>query len=120
MDENANTMPQETPTPETPKKEGELNTTMAFIAYLLFFVPLLTDSKDDPFVKFHVKQAIVLVVASLAAVVLGVIPFLGLIISPLASIAVTILWIVGMINALTGKQKEVPFIGKFADQYLKF
>ena len=37
------------------------NTTMAIIAYIIFFVPLLTgDAKKDSFVKYHVKQGLVL------------------------------------------------------------
>lgn len=33
----------------------EKNIGMAVVAYILFFIPLLTDAKNDPFVKYHVK-----------------------------------------------------------------
>ena len=40
---------------------GNKNTMMAVIAYILFFVPLLTgDAKKDSFVKYHTKQGLVL------------------------------------------------------------
>ena len=40
---------------------GKKNTTMAVIAYIIFFVPLLTgDAQKDAFVKYHVKQGLVL------------------------------------------------------------
>ncbi len=37
----------------------EKNTAMAAVAYLIFFLPLLTDAKNDQFVKYHVKQGLV-------------------------------------------------------------
>ncbi|NIR47464.1 hypothetical protein GWO43_04305, partial [candidate division KSB1 bacterium] len=42
------------------QQDGAHNTAMAIIAYIIFFVPLLTDARDDPFVKYHVKQGLVL------------------------------------------------------------
>ncbi|HOE15288.1 MAG TPA: hypothetical protein PLH82_01145 [Candidatus Paceibacterota bacterium] len=43
----------------------EKNTGMAILAYILFFIPLLTDSKKDPFVKYHVKQGLVLFIGGI-------------------------------------------------------
>jgi len=44
-------------------KTEEKNTGMAIVAYILFFIPLLTDAKKDPFVKYHVKQGLVIFLA---------------------------------------------------------
>ena len=41
------------------------------------------------------------------------IPILGWIIAPIASILITVLSVIGIINALNGKAKELPIIGKF-------
>jgi len=49
--------PANQPSPSTqPTQSGQKNTAMGIIAYIVFFVPLLTSSKNDPFVKYHVKQ----------------------------------------------------------------
>lgn len=113
------TKKEETPTPE--KTGSGKNTTMAVVAYLLFFVPLLTESKNDPFVKFHVKQGIVLVVLSLLnAVLAAVLSFIWFAIAPLVSLAIFVLLIMGIINAVNGKMEPVPVVGKYAEQYLKF
>jgi len=34
---------------------------LAIVAYILFFIPLLTDAKNDPFVKFHVKTRVLII-----------------------------------------------------------
>ena len=93
--------------------KGEKNTGMAVIAYLLFFVPLLTDSKNDPFVKFHVHQGFILFVTAALASILNIILMpLGM----LAMIGVIILAIIGISNALHGKEEDLPIIGQFKDK----
>lgn len=97
---------------------GNKNTAMAVIAYILFFIPLLTgDAKKDPFVKYHTKQGLVLFLLAFLINVLGwIIPFyFWFSISWILSLGVLILLIIGISNAVGGKQKPLPVIGNFAD-----
>jgi len=94
----------------------EQNKTMAIIAYLLFFVPLLTgDHEKSPFVKFHTNQGLVLflaaVVGTTAASIL-IIVLIGLVLLPLVCLACLALCIIGIINAVNGQMKPLPIIGK--------
>ncbi len=116
------------PQPQTPSG----NTGMAILAYLgiLIVVPFLTEAKNDPFVKFHLKQGLALIITEiiffvvqvfigifLSALRLGI---LGLFIYPILwilGLGFLILTIVGIINAATGKQKELPIIGQFARNF---
>lgn len=121
MSEEKKDQVETTATVEFTKEDIDKNKGMAILAYIIFFIPLLTEAKDSPFVKFHIKQAIVLIVASILVSVIGaVIPFLGLLIAPIGSLVVFILWIMGLMHAINGEAKQVPVIGKYADQYLKF
>ena len=108
---------------ESESKSDEENVGMAVVAYLFFFIPLLTDSKDDPFVKFHVKQSLLIVCFSLALYILRYIPVIGraiYVISPLISLAEFAFIIIGIMNALNRKKKELPWIGQFAEKWFKF
>ena len=106
------TNPQAPSVPGTPSK----NTTMAVIAYILFFVPLLTDAKKDPFVKYHVKQGLALFVCALAvSLFFQVLPFLFAI-AWVLDILVIVLLVIGIMNASRGEQKPLPIIGKFAEK----
>lgn len=99
---------------------GKKNTAMAVIAYILFFVPLLTgDVKKDPFVKYHVKQGLVLFLLAVLIQVIGwIIPFyFWYSISWLLSMCVLVLLILGIVNAVNGKQEPLPVVGKFADVF---
>jgi len=98
---------------ETQKK----NTTMAIVAYILFFVPLLTEAKNDPFVKYHVKQGLSLFICGVAVSFLsGILSWFFRWISSLLSFGVFILFIIGVINASKGEEKPLPLIGKFAEK----
>lgn len=93
---------------------------MAVIAYILFFVPLLTgDAKKDPFVKYHVKQGLVLFLLAVLVNVIGwVIPFyLWYSISWILSLGILVLLILGIVNAVNGKQEPLPLVGGFADVF---
>lgn len=97
---------------------GKKNTTMAMIAYILFFVPFLTgDAKKDAFVKFHTKQGLVLfLLAFLLNVVSWIIPLsFWWMIHDLLSLGTLVLLIIGIANAAGGKEQQLPLIGKFAD-----
>lgn len=100
---------------EAPKKEK--NTGMAIVAYIIFFLPLLTEAKKDPFVKYHVKQGLVLFLAGLVTRIIVYIPFIGWILVWFCNILLLILFITGIMNVLNSKQKPLPLIGKFADKF---
>jgi uncharacterized membrane protein len=116
MEENTST----SQAPVEKKTEGEKNTMMAIIAYFLFFVPLLTESKNDPFVKYHVKQGLALFIVAVANSLIGSVISVWYFISGFVGIGLLVLWIMGIINAANGKTQPVPVIGKLAEQYLKF
>ncbi len=96
--------------------QRQKNTGMAVVAYILFFVPLLTDAKDDPFVKYHVKQGLTLFIAWFAVSVVSMVPPI-LFVSPLLHLGMFILLIIGIMHALNGKEEELPVIGQFAKNF---
>lgn len=85
------------------------------LSYLapLWLVGLLA-APNEPDVRFHVNQGIVLTIAEVAVGILGsVIPFIGwFIILPIGSIFCCVIGIMGIVHAVKGEQKEMPLIGK--------
>ncbi len=101
---------------ETSEKTKELNTGMAVLAYIIFFVPLLTDAKDDPYVKYHVKQGLVLFIAWVLTGVFNMVPVIGWFLAPIVYLVLLVLLIMGILNAVNGNKKPLPLIGQFADK----
>lgn len=107
---------------------------VAILSYLLIgIIWYFADGKmkESSLVKFHVKQSLnMLIISVILSIVLSVIVGIlsvTIILIPVAlllggflQIAFLVLWILGLVNAINAKEKEVPIIGKFADQYLKF
>jgi uncharacterized membrane protein len=103
-----------TPEQEHATPNEQSNTAMAVVAYILFFIPLLTDAKDDPFVKFHVKQGFVLFLAGAVAHILSIpLMFIGWILY----LGVLVLAVLGIMNAIHHKEEPLPLIGQFAEKF---
>jgi uncharacterized membrane protein len=102
------------------QKSKENNVLMGVLCYLgiLVLIPLLTDAKNEAFVKFHIKQGIVLLITGVVAgFVAGIIPVIGwFLLAPLVSLATLILMIMGIINVVNGKEVELPVIGKYGEK----
>ncbi|HOX21769.1 MAG TPA: hypothetical protein PKZ02_02235 [Candidatus Paceibacterota bacterium] len=98
---------------------------MAAIAYVLFFIPLLTDDKKDPYVKYHVKQGLALLVLGVIVWIINsilyqIFPYyswyIARMISWILNLGVFVLFVIGVMNALGNKEKPLPLIGKFAEK----
>lgn len=94
------------------------NKVMAILAYIgiLFLIPLLA-AQNSGFARFHTNQGLILflaeVVLSAASGILGLIPFVGWIVSGAVGVLCLALMIIGIVNAANGKAKELPLIGGF-------
>ena len=97
--------------------KDEDNKLMGILSYIgvLCLIPLLT-KKDNTFVFFHAKQGMVLFIAEVITALIAAIPLLGWVVAPIISIIWLILAIIGIVNVLDGKQKELPILGKYADK----
>jgi len=103
----------------------EANKLMAILAYIIFFIPLLTGAhKTSPFAKFHTNQGTVLAIVAfvygfaygILSVILAFIPIIGWLIIALlgfASIIFPIFIILGIVNVVNGKMAPLPIIGKY-------
>ena len=106
------------------KSSADDSKTYAFLATFLsivgFIIAILT-KKDDKYVMHYAKQSLVLfivwVILAIIAGILGLIPFVGWIISTLVYLLMTILWIINWVYALSGKIQYVPVVGKFGDKF---
>ena len=113
----------------TQNNDAEANKGMAVIAYILFFIPLLTgDYKKSQFVKYHTNQGTILFIASVAlGIVINILSAIlraalwniftwgiyGLFSTVLNALWIvpTVLMILGIINAVNGVTKPLPIIG---------
>jgi uncharacterized membrane protein len=91
----------------------EKNKTMAGLAYILFFLPLIV-CPDSAYGRFHANQGLLLLIVSVVGTtVLSIIPIIGWILLPFYGLAILIFAIMGLVNGFQGKAKRLPLFGKY-------
>ena len=97
---------------------------LAYVTFIPALIFLLVEPfNKNPYVRFHSWQSIFLIIAWIAAdvvlIILGHIPFIGLInliLWPLVALGFLILWIIALINAVNGKRFKLPILGDLAEK----
>ena len=99
--------------------DGKLFAFLGVFLTIIGFLIVLLAKKDDKYAMYYAKQGLVLFIAVVIVSIVGsIIPLIGwFIILPVGNLILLILWIIGWINALSGKEKPIPLIGKFADKF---
>ncbi len=109
------------PTSSTPIIDHAQNRTlMGVLSYLgpLVIIPFMM-AKNDSFVKFHIKQGVVVFALEIIVWILGMIMMYQLwVILQILNLCTLILSIVGIVNVIQKHEKELPVVGKFSS-YVK-
>ncbi len=115
--------------------EIEKGKVMAILAFIpCFLIPLLA-ARDNRYAMYHTEQSIILLIVaiilyvavsvavSVLIIVLGSTigvagppPLIVKLIVNLVVLALLALWVLGLINAATGKCKPLPIIGQFGEK----
>ncbi len=126
--------------PKAPAKSdnSKIYKILAYIGILWLVGMLVNPEKNDPKVRFHVGQGIILTITSVALNIVGAIlsaifkaifgvhyfgyyigmstagTLLNAIVWLAISAALIVLMVLGIVNAVKGVEKQLPVIGKFA------
>lgn len=95
-------------------EEIQQGKTMAIIAYLIFFIPLLMDDmRKNNFVMFHTEQALANFLLGVVISIIGSLTCIGLVLwfVPL------VFCVMGIMNASNGEMKPLPIIGQYAEKF---
>lgn len=116
------TAPNQQPPQSTPPSSQlpKNNTVMGVLAYIgpLVIISYLV-AKDDPFVKFHIKQGLVLLCIEIIIGLAGSMIWMLWPILQIIHFIAIVLSIIGIINVVNGKQKEIPIVGQFSKYFDK-
>jgi len=90
---------------------------LCYVGWWISGIVFVVLEKKSTFVKFHAWQSIMTFgVLTVAAIILGWIPVIGWILSPIIWILGFVLWIILMIQAGTGKMWKLPWVGNWAEK----
>ena len=97
-----------------PKQDNaKLVAILSYITLIGWIIALILNQQNKTSLgSFHIRQTLLIMIAG---IVLSWIPLVGWILS----IILFIFWIMGLIYAIKGEEKEVPLIGGLAQQWFK-
>ena len=81
---------------------------VAYIGIIGWLIAYLAGDKEGA--KFHLNQALVLNIASIACSVLARIPFVGFV-AAIISIVLFVFAVIGLVSAVKDEEKPLPIIG---------
>lgn len=91
---------------------------LCYLFSLISGIVFLIIEKENKFIRFHAMQAIMtFIVVVGASLLLGLIPFIGFIISLLIAPITFFLFVFLMYQAYQGKMYKLPFLGDLAEKH---
>jgi len=99
------------------KDEAKLFAFLAIFLSVVGFIIALLAKREDKYVMFYAKQSLILFIVGIFAKILTAflaITIIGVIATPAVWVAYFVIWIIAIVNSLSGKQKDTPIVGRYA------
>ena len=98
--------------PVPTQEEIEKGKVMAILGYLICFILPILAARNNKFAMYHQEQIFVLILLYVVAAITSFI-----LIGFAVYIFAFVLWIIGLINAITGKYTPLPLVGKLGEKF---
>jgi len=93
---------------------------LAYVTFIGWIVALvLNSSKKSELATFHLRQSLGIILLALVSGFAFIVPLLGWLVGWAGYILTFVLWIIGLISAVNGEQKEVPVLGDKFQEWFK-
>lgn len=95
---------------------GKVAAIVSYFTLIGWIVALiLNNEKKSAFAKFHLRQSLLLTIVGFVGSLVFWIPLLGWALG----IGLFVLWIIGLLGAINGEEKKVPYLGDKAQEWFK-
>lgn len=103
--------------PAIPGKDIAIISYLTIIGLIAAFI--MNSEKKAPFASYHIRQVLGLALTGISLGFIGIIPILGWLVAIFGSILLFIMWVTGLINAINGREKPLPVLGKKYEEWFK-
>lgn len=109
------------PMGQSPKPLGPEHNNKLLFGVLAYLGPLVIVSyfmaKQDPFVKFHIKQGLVVFCIEIIVWILSSIFWQMWMVINIVNLGTLVLSVIGIINVLQNQEKQLPLVGQFGAKF---
>lgn len=98
------------------KEDSKLFAFLAILLSVAGFIIALLAKRKDKYVMFYAKQSLILFIAGIVTKILTallIFTIVGILAVPVLWVIYIVLWVIALINSLSGKQKPTPLIGQY-------
>ncbi|MCR5654884.1 MAG: hypothetical protein K6G07_04525 [Lachnospiraceae bacterium] len=82
---------------------------VAYLTWIGLLIAYLVGDREGA--KFHLNQALVLVLAGIVLGIVAAIPVIGWIVTIVGDIFLFVCWIIGLVGAINDEENPVPVLG---------
>ena len=98
--------------------DDNLAGTLCYVGWWVSGIIFLIIEPDSKFVRFHAIQSIIAFgIITVALAIVGPLPFVGPVLSPIIGLTGFALWIAMMVKAHQGARYKLPWAGEIAERY---
>lgn len=100
--------------------ESKLFAFLGVFLTIIGFVIVMLVRKDDKYAMYYAKQGFVIFLAGVAIWAVSLVltfALIGLFIGPILNIVLLVLWVIAIVNSLSGEMRPTPLIGKFGEKF---
>jgi uncharacterized membrane protein len=105
---------------ETKSKKLAVVSYLTIVGWVIALILYLDQKQKNTLTRYHLRQGFGIILLTAGVVIITLLPVFGLFIGRILFLVLGILWLFGIIYALTGHEKPIPFIGRFFDEPFSF
>lgn len=105
--------------PRTPSVDPKWVGVIAYFWVVGWIIAYVLNKPRTAFATFHLRQALGLLVLSMAVKFVRFAPFMGHQLSSVAGTLVLIVWVIGLLSALRGEERPIPVVGEPIQEWFR-
>ena len=84
---------------------------ICYITWIGLLIAFIASDKNDPFLKHHLNNALIIVIASVVFSICAAVPVIGWLVAVAGEIFIVVCFFMGLIGAINKQYTELPLIG---------
>ena len=92
---------------------------VAYLSIVGWLIAYLLNNPRSEQASFHIRQALGVNLLFIASGLCFIVPILGWIVGAAGYVMGVVLWAIGIIFAIQEEEKEVPFLGKYFQEWFQ-
>lgn len=97
---------------QRPTTDPKIVSIIAYLTIIGWIIALFLNNPKSTLASFHIRQSLGLILIFVAANVVMAFPVIGWIVAVPVILGAFIGWVIGIISALNGEMRPVPFLGE--------